>query len=82
MAAVPFVGKRSTGSFSCPPHHLARNAIHHAQSLAIRKRIGAELREVWNASSLAKAQAALVELVTSWRDTAPKLAAWLEESVP
>ena len=62
--------------------HLARNAIHHAPSLAIRKRIGAELREVWNAGSLAKAETVLAELVTSWRDTAPKLAAWLEEAVP
>ncbi len=39
-------------------------------------------REVWNAGSLAKAEAALAELVTSWRDTAPKLAAWLEDAVP
>ena len=62
--------------------HLARNAIHHAPSLAIRKRIGAELREGWNAGSLAKAETVLAELVTSWRDTAPKPAAWLEESVP
>ena len=62
--------------------HLARNAIHHAPSLAIRKRIGAELRAVWNAASLAKAEAALAELAATCRDTAPKLAAWLEESVP
>ena len=62
--------------------HLAQNAIHHAPSLEIRKRIGAELREVWNAGSLAKAEAALAELVATYRDTAPKLAAWLEENVP
>jgi len=62
--------------------HLAQNAIHHAPNLAIRKRIGPELREVWNAASLAKAEAALAELVTSYRDSAPKLAAWLEENVP
>ncbi len=62
--------------------HLAQNAIHHAPSLAIRKRIGAELRSVWNAASPAKAEAALAELVATYRDTAPKLAAWLEESVP
>ncbi len=62
--------------------HLARNAIHHAPSLAIRKHIGAELREVWNAGSLAKSEHALAELATSWSDTAPKLAAWLEEAVP
>ena len=62
--------------------HLAQNAIHHTPSLAIRKRIGAELRAVWNAASPAKAETALAELVAIYRDTAPKLAAWLEESVP
>jgi transposase-like protein len=75
--------------------HLAQNAIHHAPNLAIRKRIGAELRirhclsdqwrsngSFWNAASLEKAEAALAELVPTCRDTAPKLTAWLEESVP
>ena len=41
-----------------------------------------ELREVWNAGSLAKAETALAELVARSRDTAPKLAAWLETNVP
>ena len=40
------------------------------------------MRAVWNAASLAKAETALAELVATYRDTAPKLAAWLEESVP
>jgi putative transposase len=62
--------------------HLAQNAIHHAPTLEIRKRIGSELRSVWNAASLAKSEAALAELVATYRDTAPKLAAWLEENVP
>ena len=62
--------------------HLAQNAIHHAPNLAVRKRIGAELREIWNAASLAKAETSLDELATEYRDTAPKLAAWLEENVP
>ncbi len=62
--------------------HLAQNAIHHAPNVAIRKRIGAELRAVWNASDLPKAEAALAELVETRRDAAPKLAGWLEENVP
>lgn len=62
--------------------HLAQNAIHHAPNLAIRKRIGAELREIWNASNLVKAETALAELVADYRDAAPNLAAWLEENVP
>ena len=62
--------------------HLAQNAIHHAPNISIRKRIGAELRAVWNAGSLAKAEAALAELVATHRQSAPSLAAWLEENVP
>ena len=68
--------------FNGPQFHLAQNAVHHAPSLAIRRRIGAELRAVWNAGSLAKAETALAELATAYRDPAPKLAAWLEENVP
>lgn len=62
--------------------HLAQNAIHHAPNAEIRKRIGAELRAVWNAATLAKAETALVELVAGYRSTAPKLADWLEQNVP
>jgi len=62
--------------------HLAQNAIHHAPNVAIRKHIGAELRAVWNASDLPKAETALAELVATYRDSAPKLAEWLEENVP
>ena len=42
----------------------------------------AQLRTVWNAASLAKAETALADLVTAYRETAPKLAKWLEENVP
>ena len=62
--------------------HLAQNAIHHAPNTAIRKRIGADLRAVWNADTLAKAETALNEIVSGYRDTAPKLAGWLEENIP
>jgi transposase-like protein len=62
--------------------HLAQNAIHHAPSIAIRKRIGTELRAVWNANTLAAAETALADLVSSYHETAPKLAKWLEQNVP
>ena len=62
--------------------HLAQNAVHHSPNVAIRKRIGAELRAVWNANTLAKAETALAELVTAYQENAPKLAAWLEQNVP
>ena len=62
--------------------HLAQNAIHHAPNLAISKRIGAELRHVWNALGLATATENLRLLVESYRDKAPNLARWLEDNVP
>jgi transposase-like protein len=62
--------------------HLAQNAIHHSPTLAIRKRIGAELRAVWNARDLPTAEAELKRLVAAYADTAPKLAAWMEDNIP
>jgi putative transposase len=62
--------------------HLAQNAIHHAPNAAIRKRIGAELRRVWNASSLQTAQEELDRLITAYQGTADRLAGWLEHNVP
>ena len=62
--------------------HLARNAIHHAPNAGIRKRIGKQLKSIWTADDLARAETALAELVASYRDTAPKLDAWLEKNVP
>jgi putative transposase len=62
--------------------HLAHNAIHHAPNIAIRKRIGTELRAVWNANTLTAAETVLADLVSSYRETAPKLAGWLEKNIP
>ena len=62
--------------------HLAQNAIHHAPNQAIRKAIGEELRAVWDAPSLGSAEEELKRLVAKYRTPAPKLAAWLENSVP
>ena len=62
--------------------HLAQNAIHHAPNAAIRKRIGAELRQVWNADTRDNAEQALRNLVAGYRSNAADLAIWLERNVP
>jgi putative transposase len=62
--------------------HLAQNASHHAPTLAIRGRLGAELRRIWNAATLDDAEAELKRLVASYAEAAPDLAAWLEANVP
>ena len=62
--------------------HLAQNAVQHSPNLAIRAQIGRELRVVWNAPSLEAAEAELKRLVSSYRQTAAKLATWLETAIP
>ncbi len=62
--------------------HLAQNAIHHAPNRTIKKKIGAELRRIWNAETLDDAKATLDQLVQGYAKTAPDLAAWLETNVP
>lgn len=62
--------------------HLARNAIHHAPNLTIRKAIGKELRRVWNARDIKAAEAELRQLVEHYREPALKLADWLETAIP
>ena len=61
--------------------HLAQNAIHHAPTVAIRQRIGAELRTAWNATKLSEAQQHLKQLVDEYRKPSPDLASWLENNV-
>ena len=62
--------------------HIAQNAVHHAPNLAIRAAIGSELRNVWNAPSLEAAGTELKRIVSTYRQTASKLAVWLEAAVP
>ena len=62
--------------------HLGQNSIHYAPNMATRKRIGVELRHIWNAPDLDSANENLRRLIESYRDTVPKLAAWLEDNVP
>ena len=62
--------------------HLAQNAIHHAPNISVRKVIGRELRQVWNASTLEAAEAGLKALVVRYRKDASQLADWLQTAVP
>lgn len=62
--------------------HLAQNAVQHSPNNDIRKRIGKQLRTVWNAASLQAAETELATLVASYRDKHPDFAGWLEHNVP
>ena len=62
--------------------HLQRNAFNRASTARVRKRIEAELREVWNAQGVEHALAILDELVAAYRPRHPKFADWLEHNAP
>ena len=46
----------------------------HGGATAWAKRIGKQLKSIWMADDLAKAETALAELVASYRESAPRLA--------
>ncbi len=50
--------------------------------MAIRKRIGKEPRQVWNAPSLPVAEENPRRIVEAYRRQAPKLSQWLEDNIP
>jgi transposase-like protein len=62
--------------------HLGQNAIHHCPTQKIKKKIGGRLRKIWNSEDLPMAQEELASLVEKYRKKAPKLAEWLEKSIP
>ena len=62
--------------------HLQQNALHHCPKDSLKPALACDLRRVFNASSLAEAQALLHELVARHRKERPVLADWLEHNVP
>ena len=62
--------------------HLQQNALHYVPRIALRKTVAAQLREIFNAPTLELANALLTKMVSSYRKSAPELAAWLEQNVP
>lgn len=62
--------------------HLQQNALQHVPRIALRKNLAAQLRELFNAPSRELAEALLKKTVSSYRKSAPDLAAWLEQNVP
>ena len=62
--------------------HLQQNALHYVPRIALRKTVTAQLREIFNAPTLALAEALLKKMISTYRKSAPDLAAWLEQNVP
>ena len=62
--------------------HLQKNALDHAPTEAIKAQVSADLKGVFNAADATTAQEQLGRVVRKYQESAPKLAAWIEENVP
>ena len=62
--------------------HLQRNASAHVPKIAMRREVARALRSIFNAPDRDEARRRLQLVVESYRKTAPKLAAWMDDNVP
>ena len=62
--------------------HLAQNALHYVPTLSMRREAARDLRGVLDASDRSEADQRLAALVKKYADSAPRLAAWLDENIP
>jgi transposase-like protein len=62
--------------------HLQQNAVAYVPKLGMRSQVAADLRGVFNAPDAGQAERLLKIAVDKYRDSAPKLAEWMERSVP
>lgn len=62
--------------------NLTQGAIDHARGMIERKRLNADLRQIWDASCFHDAREELRRLVESYRVTAPILSNWIQDNVP
>ncbi len=62
--------------------HLQQNAVAYVPKVGMRSQVAADLRGVFNAPDAGQAERLLKLVVDKYRDSAPKLAEWMERSVP
>ena len=62
--------------------HLQQNAVAYVPKVDMRSQVAADLRGVFNAPDAGQAERLLQLAVDKYRDSAPKLAEWMERSVP
>lgn len=62
--------------------HLQKNALDHAPTEAIKRQVSDDLKGVFDAADATTAQEQLGRVVRKYQESAPRLAAWIEENVP
>jgi transposase-like protein len=61
--------------------HLQQNALHYVPKVAMRKPVAEDLRAIFNASDINEAERLLKRTTEKYRQSAPKLAEWMEANV-
>jgi putative transposase len=61
--------------------HLQQNAQDYVPKAEQRASVAADIRRVFNSENIVQAQERLLQTVDKYRDTAPKLADWMEENL-
>lgn len=62
--------------------HLLQNAMAYVPKQNMKSQVAQAMRRVFNADDRDEADRHLAEVVEQYRDTAPRLAAWLEDNAP
>jgi putative transposase len=62
--------------------HLQQNAMQYVPKVAMRAEVADDLRAVFNAPDRGEANRQLSMLIEKYRESAPKLADWMEDAVP
>lgn len=62
--------------------HLQQNAQAYVPKVEMREPVAADIRNIFNTSSLDEARAKLAAAVEKYRKIAPKLATWMEQNLP
>lgn len=62
--------------------HFQQNAMAYVPKVHLREEAAADIRAIFNASDLAEAQRRLQTVAQKYRDSAPKLAEWIEANAP
>jgi transposase-like protein len=62
--------------------HLQQNAMAHVPKVHMREEVAQDIRTLFNASDLAEARRRLQAVAQKYRESAPKLAEWIEANAP
>jgi transposase-like protein len=62
--------------------HLQQNAQAYVPKLDMRESVGADIRSVFNADTLAHAEARLNALIEKYEKSAPELSTWMQSAIP